>query len=261
MNNGRSEDLYSRGSYRLPADLEPRILEPGRFRPVPVGKDGRIALAEDDPIMRIIRNTDVLASDRLLEKGYLGRNVSITTTPTRVIDGQFQRGYLLLNPTLSAGLTTSGVLFSLLARAPGTYTTELAPLGVANYQRMALFLNITANATPLALTVSAESRDQTSLNWVLTQADVFGGQNLVFAVNTAGYYANLGNFGIDIEFALRAIVGAGAGACTFGVNYVLKDGLAGSSTGVATTIFLGGPNVNSTTGVPLLAGRSFPLRS
>jgi len=125
---------------------------------------------------------------------------------------------------------------------------------------MRLFLNITVNATPLALTVSAESRDQTALNWVLTQADVFSGQNAVFAVNVANYYASLGSLGIDVEFALRAVVGAGAGTITFGVNYTVKEGIPGTSTGVASTVYLNASDgVSSVSGWPLLSGDKLPL--
>lgn len=213
-----------------------------------------------DILLNIDRNLAVLTKLNSITKGFIARSVTIGTTPTLIISSPRAKGILILNPALSAGLTNSGTLLALAARAAGTYTTEASPLGVANFLTARLFLNITANATPLALTVSAESRDQTALNWVLTQADVFAGQNAVFAVNTPNYYASLGELGVDVELALRATVGAGAGTITFGVNYTLKNGIAGTSTGVATTIYLNASDgVSSVSGWPLLSGEKLPL--
>ncbi len=212
-----------------------------------------------DVLLGIDRNLAVLTKLNSISKGFISRSVSIGTNPTLIFSSARPKAIIVLNPSLSAGLTSSGTLLALTARGPGSYNSQTAPLGVANYLRISLFLNITANALPHTLAVDAQSRDQLSLNWLDTQDDVFAGTNAIWAAGANGYYAQLGPMGVDVEFAINATVGAGAGTMTFSVSYTLKEGLPGTSTGIASTIFLGPNDAVNSTSYPLLSGDKFPL--
>jgi len=121
---------------------------------------------------------------------------------------------------------------------------------------MALFLNVTANDTALSLSINAQTKDEVTSNWLGTQSDIFGGTNAVFTTGALGYYAQLGYLGVDSSFAINAVVGAGAGMITFGVNYLLKEGLPGNPSGVTKTGYLGSNNgVTVDNGFPLLEGQ------
>ena len=206
-----------------------------------------------DVFLNINQNLQILTKLQTLSKNFLSRVVTIGTTPTLISSSARAKAIRLINPSVSSGLTSSGTIFPLLLRAPGTYTTRLTPLGVANYQRIALFLNITAIGGGSTLVIDAESRDQLSLGWMGTQADIFSSIAAVRADGAMGYYANLGIFGVDVELALEAVVGTAS--VTFSVGYTLKDGLAGTGTGASSTIYIGPSDaVSNVSGLPLLQG-------
>lgn len=114
-----------------------------------------------------------------------------------------------------------------------------------------MFLDVTANATPLTLVVNAQSQDPLSGNWATTQADIFSGSA---AVGT--YYADIGPLGVDRVIRLQAVVGAGAGTLTFSISGLFKGGL---NTPVGSTVYIGSPDVNTTFGYPLLPGDKLPV--
>jgi len=255
--------LYGIRRKDLPPDLTRKPYRPGGASgaraatgvSIPTGLPGggsqNIDAIRNQLIEQVAQNTHIMVSSQIIERGIQGRNLLIGTTPIRVIDGRFQRGYILLNPsTGAAGALTSGgtTLVSGLRAALATGNTQGSPLGVGNYKEIVLFLDISAS-TGGALTIDVQSQDPVSLNWVTTQSDIFAG---VSAVGT--YYASLGTMGVDSAFAINFAVGAG-GTSTFSIGHILKDGLPGSPSGIANTIYLGGPDVTIESGLPLLDGQ------
>lgn len=236
---------YGKAPVKLPPGLEPKIIRrnPFEYSTVPGAPPSPAQDAK-----RIAENTDIIVSTQVLERGFTGKSVSVGLTPVLVVDGLFLRGYIFFNPTQSAGLTTSSTLFSSANRAAlATGNTQAAPTGVANFRNAALFLDITGG-TGGAVTIDVQSQDPVSAGWVTTQSAIFGAPS---AVGT--YYANVGSIGVDTSFAAVFTIGAG-GTSTFSLSLVLKDGLPGGASGLANTIFLGGEDVNSTTGFPLREG-------
>jgi hypothetical protein len=197
----------------------------------------------------IKRHTGILAQAITLRPGFTAKVYTVTTTPQRVYVSAQDRVILLVNPQTSAGLTSSGTLL-----ASGTHAasnTQATPLGVGNYMTLRLFLSITitGGATNI-ITINAQTNDALSTGWATSQSDLFDGTTN-YAVGT--YYANLGNLGVDLSFAVQWTIGAGTP--TWSLSYLLKDGLPGSGAGAAQTIYLSGSDgVNSTSGFALLEG-------
>lgn len=207
-----------------------------------------------DVFLNINQNLETLTKLNSLSKGFLARSVTIGTTPTLITSSARAKAIRILNPSLSSGLTSSGTLLSSAVRGVGTYNTRAVPLGVSNYQRMTLFLDITANAGAGTLIIDAETRDQLSLGWMGSQADLFAGKSAVRADGDMGYTAELGNIGVNVEFAIEATVGVAA--ITFSVGYTLKDGLPGTGTGASSTIYIGPSDaISSISGLPILSGQ------
>ena len=205
-----------------------------------------------DVILNLDKNLGILAKLNSLSRGFNARTVTIGTTPTLIHSSAQGRGILLFNPTLSSGITTSGTLL-----ASGTHAasnTQATPLSVANFQRLSLFLDITiTGGATNTIVLQAQSQDQLSTNWATTQSDLFAG---LTAVGT--YYVSLGTLGIDVSFAVQWTIGAGTP--TWSLGYTVKDGLAGTSGGVAGTVYLGADDgVSSSSGFPLFSGDQLPL--
>jgi hypothetical protein len=195
------------------------------------------------------RSLGILAQAITLRPGFAPKVFTVTTTPQRVFVSSQDKVILLVNPSVSAGLTTSGTLL-----ASGTHAssnTQATPLSVGNFMTLRLFLSITiTGGATNTITVNAQSQDPLSLGWATTQTDVFDAVTN-FAVGT--YYANLGTLGVDLTFAVLWTIGAGTP--TWSLSYLLKDGLPGSGAGAAQTIFFAGSDgVNSTAGFALLEG-------
>lgn len=238
MNGGR---FITPAPTRLPGDLMPKTLRGG-----PGG--GASGMSRDEMIAHLVENSDILVATAVIETGLIGRTVLVTTTPVKVVLAQFMRGYIFLNPTTSTGLTAFGTIFASSTRAAlATGDSQATPVGVANYDNMALFLNITGGGGG-TVKIDAQTQDPVTLTWATSQSDLFA---LPSAVGT--YYARIGALGVDRSFAAAFTIGA-AGSSIFQLDYVLKDGLVGSASGLPNTIYLGGPDVTSTTGYPLLEG-------
>lgn len=236
---------------RLPSDEDLRRVQGGGGLSVGPGDntDGMMSIAQ-----RIAENTDILAAPIVIERGFIGRPISIGTAPVKIIDGKFVRGYIVTNPSPQSGLTTSGTLLASAERAAGSSgDTEATPVGVASYLNAVFYLDITATGGGV-VQIDLLTQDPLSSNWATAQSDIFGSQSSV-----GTYYAPVGNVGIDKAMAIAWSVSA-AGTSTFSLSYVLKDGLPGGSTGLQKTIYLGpNQNVNSTTGYPLTEGKERPL--
>jgi hypothetical protein len=194
---------------------------------------------------------DILRMLNVIGRTITPRVYSITTAPIQIIKATDPKGYIVLNPSRTAGLTSTGsVLASAAYLANAVSTTQATPIGVANYDRMALFLNITV-AGGGTVRIDTETQDPVSGLWAISQNDIF---TIPSAVGT--YYANVGNIGVDTNFAIKYTIGAGGGV-TFSLGYVLKDGLAGSASGISRTVYLGNQGVSTVAGYDLLEGQKF----
>lgn len=224
-------------------EMFPRL--PASFEPPPPRPQVR-EMREEEFLLRQIRdNTTILASTNLLGRGILGRLETVTTTPRRVVQSRALRGYILTNPTASIGKANAGTLLASTLRASGASgNTQSSALDVSDYRSARLFLDISAGTG--TVTINAQSKDPISGNWVTTQPDIFSAPT---AVGT--YYANLSDLGVDENFAISWSVATASS--TFSLGYILKD--TSAAFGTANAIYLGGPDVNASTGFPLLEGK------
>lgn len=230
------------GEAPLPADLMQKRISSY------VGPAGGSGMSRDEMIQRIMENSDIVTMLNVLQQAFIARPIQVGTTPVLIVDGTKANAYIFQNPTPAMSLTGTGTILASAARLVGSGNTQASPIGVASFLNMSLFLNITT-AGAQTVTIDALTQDPLSLGWATSQAAVF---NLVTGVGT--YYANLGSLGVDQSFAVKWTVAGGT--ATFSLSYVLKNGLPGGTTGLANAIYLGGPQVNSTTGFPLLEGHS-----
>ena len=221
-------------------EFTPKIPTPQQFRQESL---------TDFLLQRLVRDADTFLTTLALDRGLIGRSVTVTNTPTRVIQAQFLRGYILVNPTSSIGKASAGSLVASANRAAlASGNTQASALDVSDYKEVKLFLSITGG-TGGVVNVNAQTQDPVSGNWASAQVDVFSSPS---AVGT--YYANLGTLGVDENFAISWDVSV-AGTSTFSIGYILKD--TSVAFGTANAIYLGGPDVTTTAGFSLLEGKDF----
>jgi hypothetical protein len=215
---------------RIPPDLWPRIFREYAEKVKPVSRE-----RPPQPYLGI---------GIYLGRAFQGRKVTIGTEPTLIIPAGPSLPYMILNPSRTVGLTSSGLLYSGTVNAAGN--TQATPLGVANYLNMHLFLNVTAVTGTWDFI--AQCLDPQSLNW----AD---SQTIFSNITTTGtYYGTIGQLGVVTDFAVRWNPTT-AGSITFSLSYSLKEGTIGASTGLAQTIFIGSNNgVSPQSGYPILEG-------
>lgn len=236
----------------LPIDLYPRVIRDRTAGPVPSGPPMQGIDLSNQFLEQISYHTNIMASTLVLDRGLIGRRITVGVTPTRIIQAQFLRGYIVMNPSLIVGGTAAGeIKASSLESTAGN--TQADPLGVANYRDLHLFLDVTAvtGATP-TLDIYAQALDPVTLKWADTQL-------LYSGISTTGtFYANPGSLGLATDFAIRWEIAA-ASSFTFSVNFALKEGLPGTGAGVGKTLFLGNSGVTVESGFPLLEGQSRPF--
>ncbi|MEM4360109.1 MAG: hypothetical protein QXT45_06235 [Candidatus Bilamarchaeaceae archaeon] len=206
-------------------------------------------------IPQIARDTNIIASTTVLDRGLIGRVVLVPNTPVEVINAQFLRGYLLLNPALAVGLTSAGTLLSNTALSNAVSPFNTSVLGVANYKTLRLTLNVTNFTGPGPVTFDTQTLDPVSGTTFITVQTVFS------VTGNGNFYASLGQFGVDTDFRIQITIPAGT-TLNASIGFVLKDGLEGTSAGQAQTIFIGQNGVTPDSGYPLLSGRekAFYLR-
>lgn len=198
-------------------------------------------------LIRILRNTDVELSLKTIGNAFFPKVISIGTSPTLIIEpNRAPRGYKLLNPnTVVSGVATNVTVFAAATVFPNG-TTNSASFSVAAHGGAAFIFNVT-EATAGPFTVNLQTLDPISGNWATAQSDIFSG-----AIAVGTYYANVGAVGID-DIARLNVVNS-ADSLTGSIAAILKPALAGTVAGPA--VFLGGENVNTTIGYPLLGGSS-----
>lgn len=245
LNNGPSSLSYA----DTPIDMYPRPVDEYTRNPDGTISSGGAMSPLDMYLERIARDTNILASVTLLKRGLFGRTMTITTTPQLVVNAEFLRGYIFLNPNETAGTTAAGTLLASTSRGAATanLTGTSTTLGVANFLDGHFYINVTAVSGGALVTIVLQALDPTSGAWV----DV---QDLTTAVGISSTYAFVGHVGVGTDLRVRWSLGAGD--ATFSVGFNLKNGLAGTSAGLSQTIFLGGPEVSVDSGFPLLNGQS-----
>lgn len=231
----------------LPPDLWPfNIKQYGRL----TGGMASSRFGVNELLARIANDTRMISSTLVLDRGLLGRVVTVGTTPVLLADAQFLRGYIFMNPAQVVGTTAVGTILTAASRTAAG-NTQSDSIGVANYRDLHLFLDVTAvSGTAPVLTVMGQALDPLTLNWADSQA-IWTGINA-----TGTYYANIGSLGLASDFALRWTIGGSATPTfAFSVGFVIKEGLPGTGAGVGKTIYLGGPGVTTQSGFPLLEGQ------
>lgn len=229
----------------VPIDMWPRYVE--NYKRNPDGSLSPIGDGAGDPtgglLSRIAEDTGILSSTAVLKRGLLGRTVIINTTPTLVVNSEYLRGYIFLNPNELAGATSAGTL---LASATRSATGSSAALGVANFLLAHYYVVITAVGGGGLLTLNLETLDPASGTWIVAQT-------LVAGAGVGSTYAYVGELGTATDSRLSWSIPAGT--VTFSAGFVLKNGLIGTSSGTSQTIYLGGPGVTIESGFPLLNGQ------
>lgn len=225
------------GYKRVPPDLWPRQVRRGPPSIRGVQEEG----------VRDLPPQPYTGTAIFLDRGFQGRSVIITATPSLVIPSGMAWPYIILNPSRSVGLTNFGDLqTTLVTNANGN--TQASPLGVANFLTLRLMLEVTACAGTYDFI--AQTRNPMTGTWIDTQT-VF-----LAVAGVGNFYANVGAFGNEVDFAVRWNQTA-VGAITFRLSWVLKEGTIGSGAGASQTLFVG-PNdgVSIVSGWPILEGSS-----
>jgi hypothetical protein len=243
----------------IPPDLHERVVQEyrvsgGNVESFSIPK-GHGEIGGDGLLQRIANDTSAIASTLVLDRGLIGRVVLVPNTPVLIARAQFLRGYLFLNPALNVGLTTAGTLLSTTNLNNAVSPFNTTTLGVANYKTLRLTINITNFSGAGPVTFDAQTLDPVSAStWITTQ-------NLLSATGNGNTYVNLGELGVDTDFRVRITIPAGT-TLTASIGFILKDGLEGTSSGAAQTIFIGPSGVSASVGFPLLNGKekAFYLR-
>lgn len=257
--NGVGQLPGSRGLKPLPMDLVPVDLRPRTVQEYTRGPQGALipsgSLVQggmstlDKYLQQISDDTRILSSTVAIERGLIARLISVPTTPVLIADAQFLRGYIFLNPATTVGLTAASTL---LASATFTGGEVSASLGVANFLSQHFMLNVTAVTGVGTLEIFAQTLDPTTLTFIDVPGPLF---SVASADVPIGVYATPAEFGVATDMRVRVVV-TGATDFTLSLGTVLKNGLAGTSSGVNQTIFIGSAGVTTTTGFPILEGQS-----
>ena len=178
-------------------------------------------------------------------RGFQGLIANITNVPSLILTSQYSWPYMILNPSRSVGLTSSGTIITSTTTALAG-NTQLTPLGVANYMYMQLFFEITAVTGTWDFI--AQVLNPATNTWFDSQYLITG------AVAPINQYVNIGMLGLATDFAVRWVPTA-PGSITFSIGYTLKEGTVGSATGLAQTIYIGSnPGISVVSAFPILEG-------
>jgi hypothetical protein len=179
--------------------------------------------------------------------------ITVLTVPTLILPPPHEWPYLISNPSLAVGLTTSYTWT--LAGVIASGNTQANPFGVANYLNCQFHINITNITGAATWDIWYQSRDPFTGNWGDVQTIAIG-LSAALAPFPVTYPVPVGNFGIVTDLCLRYVKtgGAPADALTATITATLKEGIGGSSTGLARTIYLGGDDVTINTGLEIREG-------
>jgi len=208
------------------------------------GKD----IDNNGALLRILRNTDIDIMLRTIGNAFFPRVITIGTAPTLLIQpNRTPRGYTLINPNSSSSGVVTDVTISPAGTVFPVAITNTASLDVSAHGGAAFFMDVTeASAGPVS--VNLQTQDPVTGNWATAQSDIFQFGPGPAPIGT--YYANVGIIGVDRNARIQ--VDVAGDSLTASLSAILKPGVAGTISG--PTVFLGGPDVNTTIGFPLLSG-------
>ena len=200
-------------------------------------------------LIRILKNTDIDISLRTIGNAFFPRVITLSTTPSVIIaPNRSPRGYILINANSSAtGITTTVTMFTAATVLP-VATTNTAAVNVGGYETARFFLSVTEPSSGAATSFNLETQDPISGDWAIAQADIFQFAGGGAAVGT--YYANVGGIGVDDQMRISAVIDGDSMTCSLAC--ILKPAI--SATIAGATAFIGGPDVNTTIGFPILSG-------
>lgn len=206
-------------------------------------------LDNNDALIRILKNTDIDIALRTIGNAFFPRVITLGTSPVQIIaPNRTPRGYILINANTSAsGITTTLTMFAAATVLP-VATTNTAAVSVGGYETARFICNVTEASAGATTAFNLETQDPISGNWAIAQSDIFQWGGAGAAVGT--YYANVGGIGVDDQMRISAIVGGDTMTCSLAC--ILKPAI--SATIAGATAFIGGPDVNTTIGYPVLSG-------
>ena len=206
-------------------------------------------LNSNEALIRILKNTEIDISLRTIGNAFFPRVITLGTAPSLIIaPNRSPRGYIIINANTSA----SGITTTVTMLAAGTVlpvaTTPTAALNVGGYETARFLLDVTEPSAGAGTSFNLETQDPISGNWAIAQSDIFqfGGGG---AANGT-YYANVGGIGVDDQMRISAVVDGDSMTCSLAC--ILKPAI--SATIAGATAFIGGPDVNTTIGFPILSG-------
>ena len=185
--------------------------------------------------------TDVIRITRPLRSSV----ITVGTKPTLILKPPHEWPYIVTNPELSVGITSTYTLVSGTVNANGN--TQANPIGCANFLSAHFFANITA--VNGSWDIIQQAKDPVSNQWVDIQT--------LFTITAPGaFYSTPGSLGVVTDLAIRW---EGSGSFTGTISLVLKGGVQGGPTGVSRVIYLGDSLVTPETGYPLFEGQSITI--
>ena len=235
------EDIASTGVRGRATDFQDPLVMRDRETGEPLDNNGLLKY--------ILKNSDIDITLRTIGNAFFPRSVSVGTTPSLIIaPNRFPKGYILLNANISvSGIVSNVTVFAAATVFPVGVTNSVA-INAGGHGTAAFFLNVTEASAGAGL-VDLQTQDPISGNWVTVQSDLFNNTPGGFVVGT--YYANVGGLGFDQMARLQVTVAGDT--FTGSIAAVLKPALAGNVSGGA--VFIGGPDVNTTIGFPILSGQ------
>ena len=198
-------------------------------------------------VRQIASGIYVLSNQLIIRPGMLGEEITVGPNPTQIFKDGGDRSILILNPATPAGVTRFVEILDNQER-PADGDTTATPIGVANYETMALFLDIEDAGGTSGILIDIMTQDPLSENWATVDLDVF---NAPTAQGT--YYAPLGSRAIDMAFAV--FYDGGGGTPIWSLSGVLKIGLPGTSDGINKTLYVGPQGITTASGFPMLEGQ------
>jgi len=192
-----------------------------------------------------------------LKRNFLGRVIQIGTAPTLIYDGVRAQNLMITNPApIPGGIVTNTGLVTQQAALVAAGNSQAAPIALANYLSMHLFLNVTAIAVGDTWDFVLVVQDPVTGQWVDSQVLIAAVTPAMVATWTnTSLYAFIGQMGVATQFAVRWVLVGGAGPMSFTLSYALKEGLFGSPGGISQVIYIiSSSGGQVTAGYPLLEG-------
>ena len=185
-----------------------------------------------------------------LTRSLICRNYTVTTTRQRLIRTTHDWPYLISNPQRARGLAeavnTSGVTTVQVARA--------FPYSTQNYEHAHLFFTVTAITGTWDL--SLQSYDTATAQYFTTQVLSAG---MTTTANSQYFLLGPRSLSGFIAFLLNPTA---AGTLSYTFSLLFTNGNGVGLTGTSDIVYLGGPNVTTSTGFPLLpdTSRAFAIK-